>query len=142
MKIYKGEVRIIDYECPSRYTVIISEDRDKVDLETKKVADILNSIPRLDVGNRILLREIVPPSLKEIIDYVAESRSTMNSEQVVYVDIDEYELGINNFDHLLNYSEELKKQCSRISRLSEDEAIGEFDSIINLIEKTNEIINN
>lgn len=51
MKLYEGKIWIPDHENPRSYTVILSEDKSKVEEETNKVKDLLNRIPSMDVIN-------------------------------------------------------------------------------------------
>lgn len=125
MKLYEGKIWIPDYENPRSYTVILSEDKSKVEEETNKVKDLLNRIPNMDVMNWILLEELIPEELglKNLVREAAESRSYNFS---IDLEIKEYEIEVNLLNNLMGYSEELIKLSDRVSKLSEKEAKSEL----------------
>lgn len=128
MKIYEGLIWIDNYAIPQCYTVVLSDDKQRVELDTNKVRDILNSIPVLPTDNYLLLSRMVPENLINIILSVGESRSfgfDIRSE------VREHSLDINYLDKLIEYSEKLTELIDKVSKMPEDVAEIEYRKIIN-----------
>lgn len=125
MKLYEGKIWIPDHENPRSYTVILSEDKSKVEEETNKVKDLLNRIPSMDVINWSLLEELIPEELglKDLVREAAESRSHQFS---INLEIKEHEIDVNLLNNLMGYSEELIKLSDRVSKLTKKEAESEL----------------
>lgn len=45
--VYEGEIVIPDFECPARYSVIMSTDKDLVISELNKIEEFFKSLPEL-----------------------------------------------------------------------------------------------
>lgn len=135
MKLYVGKIIIPDFECPLSYTVILSEDKSKAESETNKVRDILNSIPKLKTGNRLLLEYSVPKEMREMISASSESKLY---DFKIQSEINEYEVDVNLMNNLINCSDTLSGIIEMVSKLSAKEAYTEVHKIL----KENEVTNN
>lgn len=128
MKIYEGLIWIDNYENPRSYTVVLSDDKSKVESDTNKIRDILNSIPVLPTATYLLLGRMVHENLINIILSAGESRSfgfDIRSE------VREHSLDINYLDKLIEYSEKLTELIDKVSKMPEDVAEIEYRKIIN-----------
>lgn len=128
MKIYEGKIWIDNYDIPQSYTVVLSDNKQKVESDTNKIRDILNSIPVLPTANYLLLGRMVPENLINIILYAGESRSfgfDIKSE------IKEHSLDINYLDNFIEYSEKLSELIDKVSKMPENVAETEYRKIIN-----------
>lgn len=128
MKIYEGKIWIDNYENPRSYTVVLSDDKSKVESDTNKIRDILNSIPVLPTANYLLLGRMVHENLINIILSAGESRSfgfDIRSE------VREHSLDINYLDNLIEYSEKLSELIDKVSKMPENVAETEYRKIIN-----------
>ena len=128
MKIYEGLIWIDNYENPRSYTVVLSDDKSKVESDTNKIRDILNSIPVLPTANYLLLGRMVHENLINIILSAGESRSfgfDIRSE------VREHSLDINYLDKFIEYSEKLTELIDKVSKMPENVAETEYRKIIN-----------
>ena len=123
MKIYEGKIWIDNYALPQSYTVILSDDKQKVESDTNKIRDILNSIPVLPTANYLLLGRMVPENLINIILSAGESRSfgfDIRSE------VKEHSLDINYLDNFIEYSKKLTELIDKVSKMPENVAETEY----------------
>lgn len=128
MKIYEGLIWIDNYENPRSYTVVLSDDKSKVESDTNKIRDILNSIPVLPTANYLLLGRMVHKNLIDIVLSAGESRSfgfNIRSE------VREHSLDINYLDKFIEYSEKLTELIDKVSKMPENVAETEYRKIIN-----------
>lgn len=128
MKIYEGKIWIDNYALPQSYTVVLSDDKSKVESDTNKIRDILNSIPVLPTDNYLLLGRKVPENISNIILSAGESKSFGFD---IRPEVREHSLDINYLGKFIEYSEKLTELIDKVSKMPEDVAEIEYRKIIN-----------
>ena len=128
--VYEGEIVIPDFECPARYSVIMSTDKDLVISELNKIEEFFKSLPELKDRFNLFYLNLRDNNL-DIIERYYEAKDFFESysNNIIITNIKEHKLNSNSLSHLFkvnttlidtvcNTSDELKLRI-----ISENEKI-------------------